>query len=264
VIAARAGFGAQLSKHGVELNSKKDADHQYFVDVLRKARALLCPLMSAASATPTAEPEQAAAVAGINRFDPLRVYEPSQEFLDAPELERPHYATGIDDDDEYQAEPQTSFLDAMVAYTMLLNDLGRIRSRVEWIWSNFRDGHFDAAAAAVATNATVYLAQGLIEEVVPMFAAHDGTWGMANMFFRYQAMVRGYTEKQVDAYAQNEDFNVLYELADETHVNAYALLSSLVKTLQPDRRVCLMYKEGMFGTYDPGSDRACKSGGEKH
>lgn len=53
----------------------------------------------------------------------------------------------------------------------------------------------------------------------------------------------------------------MYDIADDTFLNANILLKSLVAVLGP--RNIPIYQEGMFGTYDPSSDRSRKNGHQK-
>ncbi|KAK3935590.1 hypothetical protein QBC46DRAFT_397181 [Diplogelasinospora grovesii] len=264
VITVRAGFGDQLNEHGAEIGEKSALSHQYFVGVLENVRQVLKPHMSSATSatsfTTVGKLSGNATEDLSNRFDALKLYEPSQQFLDAPDVERPQK---VDDDEKiYEAEPQTSFYDAMVAYTMMMNDLNSIRSHIEWIWTNYRVGVFDLAAAAVATNTAVDLARNLAEDATPLFNGHGGTWKMANTLYFMECLRKGYAVE--DVYVPGViDFNYdTYEIADRMFFNAYRALLSFRDVLNP--RCLPLIKEGVFGTYDPGSDRNAKSGRGKY
>ncbi|KAH7000200.1 hypothetical protein EDB80DRAFT_581942 [Ilyonectria destructans] len=256
VIAVRSSFGTQLSEHGLESTPNSDFKHSYFVGILEKVREVLKPRMSTETMTSSSDSIETMAT----RFSCLKVYEPSQDFLDAPDIERP--AKSTEDNTIYEAEQQNTFEDALVAFTMMLNDLKKIRSRIEWIWTNHRDGHFELATAAVATNTAIDLANDLMEEVLPVFKDHGGAFAICEkFFFLYAHEKRGSSMEEMVAWVQGATRHDFYDIADETYLNAGRLIESLAKALPP--RHLPIYREGTFGTYDPKSNRDAKTGHEK-
>ncbi|KAF4440758.1 hypothetical protein F53441_12209 [Fusarium austroafricanum] len=253
VIFMRSKFGSDLIEHGAKLNQDSDATHNYFVGVLQKVRSVLRPRM------PVDTPSFDTFDDLSNRFSGLDVYEPSQEFLDAPDYVRPEKAQ--DDNDTYEAEPQKSFHDAVIAYVVMLNDLNKIRSHIEWIWLNYREGIFDLANAAVATNTGIDLARNLIEQVEPIFEDHGGACDIGQRFSLIVAMREGITPAEFAAWASRGGKDKMYDIADKSFLVANVLMRSSADVLDP--RHLPLYKEGMFGTYNPGSDRSKKSGNAK-
>lgn len=191
VISTRSGFGGRLAELGNSPAASADAKHSYFVGVLEKVREVLKPRVppasqDAASASTTSDTLDE--VGG--RFATLSVYEPSEEFLNAPDIERP---VPVEDDKAiYVAEPLQDLEEALFAYTLMINDLIKIRAQIEWIWTNYRDGLFELAAAAIATNTACDLARNLMEDMAPMFKAHGGAIEIAKKFYLYQCMVKGF------------------------------------------------------------------------
>ncbi|KAM6523044.1 hypothetical protein FSOLCH5_003669 [Fusarium solani] len=272
LITLRSGFGSKLSDNGVQPDPKSDEKHGYFVGVLEAVREALRPGMTSTTATVAVD----AAIDASNdasrdatkdlgsRFAALSVDEPSQAFLDAFRNALHERPKPRDDDHvSYEAEPQTSLEDVLFAITALINDLNRIRSRIEWIWSNHCDGRFDLAAAAVATNTAISIARGLIEEVAPLLNKQDGgAWGVLNKFYLMICLRKGYKPEQVYLNNSKDNFNYdLYDMANECYVVAFRLLNSFVDVLDP--RDLPLIKEGMFGKYDPNSNPASKTGREK-
>lgn len=256
VIAVRSSFGTQLSEHGLETTPNSDFKHSYFVGILEKVREVLKPRMSTETTTSSTDSIETMAT----RFSCLKVYEPSQDFLDAPDIERP--AKSTEDNTIYEAELQNTFEDAILAFTMMLNDLNKIRSRIEWIWTNHRDGHFELATAAVATNTAIDLANDLMEEVLPVFNDYQGAFAVCEkFFFLHTHEKRGSSMEEMAAWLQGATQHDFYDIADETYFNAGRLIESLAKVLPP--RQLPIYREGMFGTYDPKSNRDAKTGHEK-
>ncbi|EGU86463.1 hypothetical protein FOPG_17079 [Fusarium oxysporum f. sp. conglutinans race 2 54008] len=253
VIYVRAKFGAQLIDHGMKSSTKSDATHSFFVGILEKVRDVLRPRMPAGTKSFQSFEDLG------NCFSGIKVYESSPELLDVPDIERPKNAQG--DDTIYEAEPQTSLEDALVAYTIMVNDLNQIRSYIEWIWSNNRDGYFDLANAAVATNTGINLARNLIDQVLPIFKDHGGACTILEKFSFICARRDGFSEDDILSWGPAGKDEDIYEVADKTYLNASLLLDGLARVLPPNHLP--IYKEGMFGMYDPQSDRTSKKGQAK-
>ncbi|KAH7304103.1 hypothetical protein B0I35DRAFT_472101 [Stachybotrys elegans] len=230
-----------------------DASHSYFVEVLKKVRDVLRPCMPAA--TQSLDPLNDMS----NWFKDLNTNEHTPEFLDLPELERPRNAQG--DDNIYEVEPQKSFEDALVAYAIMMNDLNRIRSYIKWIWTNHRDGHFELANAAVATNTGIELARNLMDQVLPIFEDQGGAVAMLEKFSFICARREGFSADDILSWGPDGKNEDVYEVADRTYLNASLLLDALTRTLPPNHLP--IYKEGTFGTYNPQSDRKLKKGRAK-
>lgn len=140
-----------------------------------------------------------------NRFAGLAVYEPSKEFLNAPDTERP-VKTG-DDDVTYEAETDSSFEEAIFALTALINDLNRVRAHIRWVWSNYKSGMFDLAAAAITTNTAIGLVRNMVVDVMPLLAPHGGLGQMLQRFHLMQCFNRGWKEKDVFKTPSPDNFN---------------------------------------------------------
>ncbi|KAK6221179.1 hypothetical protein QIS74_04908 [Colletotrichum tabaci] len=227
LIHLRSGFGGRLRENGLDPDSESAERHGYSVSILMAVREALRPGTAFATASTTGTDT----VAGTgnttpndsskdlsNRFAALTVDEPSQAFLEAFR-NAPHERPVPRDEDpaSYEAEPRTSIEDVLLAFTVLLNDLDRIRARIEWIWSNHRDGKFDlAAAAAVATNTAISVARGMIEEVAPLLDAQDrGVSGVLNKFYLMICLQKGYTAEQVHLTDSQDNFNYnTYDIAN--------------------------------------------------
>ncbi|KAL6789520.1 hypothetical protein GGI42DRAFT_337568, partial [Trichoderma sp. SZMC 28013] len=168
-------------------------------------------------------------------FNALAVSEASPSLLDA--------LGG--DEAVYEAEPQTSLENAIVAYTMMMNDLQDNISHIRWIWENYKKGLFTLSGAAVATDTAIDLARNVTEEVTPLFKDHNGFPGMIHMYL-----------------SEEDNFNYdLYEIADEVYMNVFRMLHSFAGTLvQSDVPI---YEDGTFGSYDPTSNRDLKTGRQK-
>ncbi|KAH8881079.1 hypothetical protein GQ53DRAFT_889086 [Thozetella sp. PMI_491] len=251
VITARSGFGAKLKEYGSTLSEASDARHVHFVDVLQNVREILNPFMpvgSVEAATKTTSDLS-------NRFAGLSVYEPSQQYLDAPDVERP--VNVQHDHASYEAEPQTDFEDAIFAMTLLINDMNRIKAHVVNVWSNYKIGVFDVTAAAIATNTAIELVRGMMEDVLPALARQGGFEPMLQKFYSLQCFMKGWNPSTLTV-AGKDNFNYeTWDIAVGTYMGAYRLLECFAAVLEPS--LLPLYKEGMFGHYDPTTDRSQKS-----
>ncbi|KAI0402171.1 hypothetical protein F4802DRAFT_577543 [Xylaria palmicola] len=255
VIAVRSGFGARLEKHGKALSETSDAKHQYFIGVLEKVREVLTPLMLG----PVADQNTSVDEKLSNRFAGLAVYEPSPEFLDAPVMERP-VKTG-DDNAVYEAETETSLEHAMFALTSVINDMNRVRAHVRWVWSNYKTGIFELAAAAIATNTAIDLVRNMMEDIIPLLNSHGGLRDMLQSFHIMQCLMKGWTMETIFTEEKDNLNYETYDVGDGTYLIVYRMLEAFVNVLQPGQLP--LYKEGMFGYYDPASDRSRKTGQQK-
>ncbi|QPG96780.1 hypothetical protein C2857_005241 [Epichloe festucae Fl1] len=259
VINARSGFGSKLQEHGQELPDLSAAKHTHFVGVLETVRKVLKPLMPINDADQTSSETSELS----NRFAGLVVFEPSAEFLNAPDFERPTKTQ--DDENRYESEPMTAIEDAFFALTTLVNDMNRVRSRIQWIWSNYNIGIFDLAAAAIATNTAIDLVRNMMEDVLPLLQLHGGIGSMLEKFHVMQCLLKGYNIDDITIAGTdswNDNFNYkTYEVASDTYLGAYRMLESLAAVLQPNQLP--LYKEGLFGQFDPNSDRSRKTGRQK-
>ncbi|ENH75809.1 hypothetical protein FOC1_g10001667 [Fusarium oxysporum f. sp. cubense race 1] len=211
VIYVRARFGAQLIDHGMKPSTKSDATHYFFVGILEKARDILRPRMPAGTKSFYCFEDLG------NRFSGLKIYESSPELLDFTDIERPKNAQG--DDTIYEAEPEISLEDALVAFIIMMNDLNQIRCYLEWIWSDYRDGYFDLANAVVSINTGINLARNLIDQVLPIMKDHGSACTILEKFSFVCARRDGFSEDDTVSWSpagKNED---IYEVADKTYLS---------------------------------------------
>ncbi|KAH8160802.1 hypothetical protein CIB48_g7438 [Xylaria polymorpha] len=254
VIAVRTGFGTKLENHGNVLSELSDAKHQHFIGVLERVREVLTPFMPAPVANKSASTDDKLS----NRFAGLAVYEPSQEFLDAPVPDRPAKTEG--DNDVYEAETETTFEHAIFVLSHVIDDMNRVRAHIQWIWSNYKINAFDLAAAAIATNTAIDLVRNMIDDILPLLSSHR-LGDMLLMFFTLKCLVKGWTIESIFVDSQDGLNYDTYDTGDGTYLTTYRLLKAFANDLQ--RVQIPFYKEEIFGCYDPASDRSKKTGWEK-
>ncbi|KAI2627114.1 hypothetical protein GGS21DRAFT_254216 [Xylaria nigripes] len=255
VIVARSAFGDKLEKHGKAPTEISDAKHQYFIGVLERVREVLMPFMPADSVNQGEFIDENLS----NRFASLAVYEPCPEFLDTPDIQRP--AKTQDDNATYEAEDEASFEHAIFALTIVINDMNRVRARIHWIWSNYKNAVFDLAVAAVATNTAIDLVRNMMEDIVPLLDRHGGLRTMLRKFHVVQCLMQGWDIDKIFVEG-NDNFNYdTYDIGYGAYFTVYRLLEAFIDVIEPGQ--IPIYKEGMFGSYDPASDRSRKTGYQK-
>ncbi|KAI1186273.1 hypothetical protein F5B17DRAFT_404497 [Nemania serpens] len=194
-----------------------------------------------------------------DRFAGLTVFEPSQESLDMLALERA--MKDQEDNAIYEAETEATFEHALFALVNVVNDMNRVRARIRWIWSNYQDGAFDLAAAAIASNTAIELVKTMTEDIMPLLDSQGGLGFMLNQFHLVQCLIEGWTLERISADARDDRNYATYDVASATYLTVYRMLEGFATVLQPNK--VPMYKEGIYGVYDPASDRSRKTGQEK-
>ncbi|KAI1323437.1 hypothetical protein F5Y16DRAFT_412651 [Xylariaceae sp. FL0255] len=266
VIRARRGFGDQIADNG---ETTDNDTHMYFVNVLEKVREVMKPLFPSQASQkkpPQGSPDEKIDGTFSNRFAGLSVYEPSETFLNMPDIEPTQSAntTETDKPATYEAERLNKFEDIIFALTAAMNDLNRLRERIKWIWAAYGQGLFDLCAAAIATNTAIDLARNLMDEITPDLDAHGGAWEMLQKFHLIQCMIAGHASDDIIRPDPGLTDNFNYELYDTgigQFLQVYNMVAAFSRVLQPNHLP--IYKEGMFGTYDASSNRDAKSGYEK-
>lgn len=269
VINVRSSFGSTLREHGAEPSAEASEKHSFFVGVLEQVREALRPRMpavgaeraraEASSATQSSSPN-----AWINGFQALKVYEPSKEFLGAPDIQRPHPAEPSETNVVYEAEAaaRLEFEDAIFAFALMIDDLNKIRQEIRNIWAGYRDGTLELAAAAVATNTAVDLARNLADEIDPLLRPHGGFWKIAQKFYFIASAANGLFSFDGVAFEGTSlkfDFDPkTYDVADSTFFGTYHMLDGFMAVLRPGQLP--LFKPGHFGAYNPQSDRSRKQG----
>ncbi|KAI8242879.1 hypothetical protein K4K53_003506 [Colletotrichum sp. SAR 10_77] len=267
VINVRSSFSNRLAEHGKKTAFQVEKSHSFFVGILEQVRESLRPRMPTATAAWAESSSSSSADALVNAFEALKVYEPSDDFLKAPDIKRPEPEKATDKV-VYEAEgaAYSEFEDAMFAYSVMLEDLRKIRAQILFIWQNYRDGAFDVATAAIATNTAIELAHNVAEEVIPLFRSHGGVWQVAMNYYHAAALASGFSKESMNISDGGRDnrtaFNVkTYDVANNTYVNVYRFLEGFQAVLRPN--MLPLFKQGVFGTYDPTSNFKTKSPEEK-
>ncbi|KAG6120723.1 hypothetical protein E4U14_003230 [Claviceps sp. LM454 group G7] len=263
VIYARSGFASKLRDHGETVPNLSAETHMHFVGVLEEVRQVLKPLMP----TENSEENPSELRELRNRFAGLAVYEPSSKFLNAPDFERPEKTQN--DTVRYESEVMNSLEDAFFALTALVNDMNQVKAHIRYMWASYVTGNFDLTAVAVATNTAIDLVRNLMEDVEPLLEAHGGLRIMLTQLYAMDCMAEGMNPKEVmRAVTNSPDVDdpqsflfKSYGRAEVTYFAAYQMIDSFADVLVPGE--IPLYKEGMYGYFDPESDHSQKTGQQK-
>ncbi|KAJ3533488.1 hypothetical protein NM208_g7962 [Fusarium decemcellulare] len=258
VISVRSSFSAELSRHQAKPDVESDAKHSYFVGILEKVREVLKPFKP-----PTASSSSDAVDTLANQFDALEVYEPSQDFLDAPDIPRPQ-VTGKDAA-IYEADPSPTLEEALVAFSMMCKDLADIREFISNVWSELvtEDGELmDPAVIAVVTNTGIEFAANIIEDMLPIFKEYGGAFAICQKYIGCILNRQGESPEEFGKWmADPSSQDNHYDLGNSYYFNAGCLLHTI--TTFPWEGTATLFPEGSFGVYDPESDRTSKTGFQK-
>lgn len=151
-----------------------DDRHLYFIGVLEHVRDTLRPLMPESLKNIEPETKPADAEKLSNLFDKLGLFEPSEDFLNAPDAtpsapgEPPSAA-------RYETERLQDFKEAFLLFQLLVQDMGKIRAVILETWSGYKMGMFDLVSASVTTNTAVDIARRMEEDTQPILDKHGGS-----------------------------------------------------------------------------------------
>ncbi|KAM7213090.1 hypothetical protein V8F06_011513, partial [Rhypophila decipiens] len=161
-----------------------DSRYSYFVGVLESVRDSLKPLMEAGVFNMDELKKATAAVSGDatatkdssdmfkNMFGILGVYEPSDAFLNAPDVVVPKMSP--EDGPQYVSEQVDGWEDFVFVYTAFLSDLSRLRDEIRSMWTEWKEGSLDLTAVAVATNMAFQVAHAMEDEMAPLLKKQSG------------------------------------------------------------------------------------------
>ncbi|KAL6407652.1 hypothetical protein AUP68_08673 [Ilyonectria robusta] len=177
-----------------------------------------------------------------NMFDVLKVYTPSEVFLNALDV-----AAKPATDLKYTAEQGESAEDAFFALFALLGDYSRLRQEIKSLWADYQANCLDLAAAAVATNTAFELARSMEDEVMPIVNKHGGADSILTSSFVELCVLSGINalgNKQ-----PGDSYNLkAYNLAQACLINTTSILNSYAKGNSGD--LIITNYNGKFVWYD--------------
>lgn len=232
---------------------KPDEGHAHFLGILEKTRELLKPrfptlivndrLAKPASESESLEAKEQEEISNI--FDNLDLEEPSQEFLDAPNIE-PAPTVTKEPRPTYEVEtPQTREEEYLAAHC-LLTDVRNIRRFLCALWKNYQEG-MDLCAVSITVNTAIDFVRTLELDMVRRFPTKTDYQSITMIFYMAQCLHRG---QDPDHKQQRGDlFNLaVYDLAEDMMLPTYSILSSLQDVIQDG--FVPQYKPGFLGFRD--------------
>ncbi|RYP13099.1 hypothetical protein DL765_007048 [Monosporascus sp. GIB2] len=241
VIRVRKSFSTLLEKEGSALDVDSDVKHSYFVGILENVRDILKPLVGALDLS---EMHETVPETSMNPFSELEVYEPSEAFLNAPDVDitMPDYAP----------EPEDTMEDAYFAFCALFQDALSLRSRISRLWNGYESGAMYLAAVSVAANTTTSLVRQMEEDIAPLINKHGGFLQFIHAYFAVTCRGQGKDYKKRER--PSDDINLdTYDIADHCMFNAWQCLDAFRRAHSPGR---FQVYNGQFGEYNQSLDSA--------
>ncbi|EPE09289.1 hypothetical protein F503_07065 [Ophiostoma piceae UAMH 11346] len=268
VIKSRRTFSSVLqteAKGGLaEFKSDEvnDEKHSYFVSILEQVRKIFKPLMDKLDMADIQD-ALSESTSAANVFDPLLLYEPSEEFQEIPAKASDTEGTESDGDipgPDYVAESADTAQDALFAFYALMQDAMALRKRVQGMWDMYKQGGIELAAISVATSTATSLVRQMEEEVTPLLRKNGGIQRFVHAYFMSMCAQMG-----LDYYKRerrNDSMNVAaYGPADHCFFIAHQCLDGYRRAHAPNS---FQAYNGIFGYFDSRKDHSRLSNRDKY
>ncbi|KAF2146868.1 uncharacterized protein K452DRAFT_242024, partial [Aplosporella prunicola CBS 121167] len=251
-ICIRKSFADQLSPNLSSnfRDTESEKRHSHFVDVLQRVKSILSPHMSSSEESTSASTDKF-----TNAFSGLHIEEPSESFLQAPDMP-PSPKT----EPEYSAETPQDTGEAYMALYLLLQDYSKLRTIISKAWAGYKTGRYDLVAASITTNTALDFAQRLEAEVKDQFEKHGGIDRMLQVFYLVQCEQHGQDSQFRERRKDDMNFK-MYDAADTILFSTYLFLNAFLDVIGSG--YIPVYKPGHYGIYHPSSDRNEKSSRQK-
>ncbi|KAK7968802.1 hypothetical protein PG988_007875 [Apiospora saccharicola] len=259
VIWARKAFARQMG-------SRADRKHSFFVQVLERVQDTLKPLLSGTDGLDMSDVKKSVDGIGAGAgekekpkarssvFEFLDVYEPSEEFLNAPDVVLPERNDAV-----YQVEEVDEGEEAIFAFMTLLADFGKLRDEVKVLWDKYSAKELDLAAVSVATNAAMEFARNLEEDMAPLLKRAGGSEVVAQQC--HFALCDAAGHKFLAKKQAEDDFNYdAYEVGRLDYHNALLFTRTHWQANAPKS---LSQYNGKWGWYNERRDFTPKTGRAK-
>jgi hypothetical protein len=255
-ISLRHSYSEDVSEMLADSGEKPKADdqHTFFLNVLKRVRDILGSRLPA-DRTSRQSPKNTEEI--INLFEHLALEELSEPVEQASETIQTSPATL---EPIYKAERQTDLEESCFALYLLLHDLNRLRTEVSTVWARYKVGAQDLVAAAITTNTAVDLARSMTDDLKGIFSKHGGEIRMLQIYYAAQCLAAGTSESH--KVRPGDDINLkMFDIADMLFWPAYQLLNAFCDVLRVNPTPEM--KRGIYGHYEPHSDRDSKSARDK-
>ncbi|KAL4866934.1 hypothetical protein BDV12DRAFT_172098 [Aspergillus spectabilis] len=265
-ISVRRDHGVQAeTKRSPGAQSQKSSDrHNYFIGILEHVQRALRPYMSSDNVKdPLTQPLDDSSVKNkvgnlANRFEGLDVQEPSEAFLQAPDVPMP-LPTDDKAELDYEVEQPRDFEEAYFAFCLLLQDLREMQAVIKQTWEGYQLGMFDLVSASLMTNCAIDFARHMEEEIQQLLNEHGGVMTILGQAYTAMCAIEGEDSEARQQPGDPVNFRT-YNIAESMFLPTFTLIYSFCDIVDKrDKRQVLPYKAGYFGTFDRASDRSKKS-----
>ncbi|KAI3557930.1 hypothetical protein CABS03_00006 [Colletotrichum abscissum] len=250
VIETRKRFSSMLGGIQRFKDYRGDNKHAFFVTVLERVRDTfksqvgafdVSALQDATRGIEKALKNGSKHVDGPkNMFAILDVYEPSEDFLAAPNIERQAKVPKV-----FIAEEDDSDTAALFIYTAYLKDLGQLREEILQLWTEYKSGDRDLAAVSIATNTALQLARNMEQEIATSMEKLGGAMETIQMFYEAACAAQGQDplDKQ---WGDDLNFNC-YQDASDLYFTTLSLLHAFSSSESSSN---IPNYNGKFGWYN--------------
>ncbi|RAK80206.1 uncharacterized protein BO72DRAFT_525450 [Aspergillus fijiensis CBS 313.89] len=246
------------AKLSTNLKSRESSyRHEYFIGILEHVRQALQPRMSDENVEDPSIDNVTDYKANnlANRFEGLEVHEPSEAFLQASDVAIPAPATEKPEAN-YEAERLHDYEEVFFAFSLLLQDLQKIRAVIARTWKGYKLRTFDLVAVSLMTNCAIDFARHLEEEIQGLLNEHGGS--IALLISLYEGITDMVGEDPMHRERPGDPFNFrTYNIAESLFIPTFVYLNSFHPLV--DKHSFLPCRERSFPTCDRASDRARKS-----
>lgn len=258
----------ELKQDAAVSSSHSDDTHGHFLGVLERVMEILKRRMPSsliddtltrpASDVSSQSQDQGDAGGLGNMFGGMDIEEPSQAFLDAPDIRR-EAKKDPRDGPTFEVESDASEEEEFMALHCLFQDIKQIRSWVKQLWRNYKEGS-DLVAVSVTVNTAIDFVRSMGEEFEKSFPHRTGFKSMVRLYYTAQCVARGQHPGNKERPGDLVNFK-LFDVVDEAMMGTFSSLSSFQDIIQPG--TVPMYKPGALGTRNRRTTWARKSPREK-
>lgn len=178
----------QVSRERKVADATSDDAHQHFVSILDEVLKLLeARAEKAAIAPPGSTHKEKRKAPPSGQYSALDVEEPSQAFLDAPDVVLPPPVPS--DNNIYEAQIPRTLEEVYASFHFMTMELQVLQESVADIWKQYLDGGISLVTAALTSRATNDLGREVIERHLPDFEDFEGTFGVGPFGVAHQYSV---------------------------------------------------------------------------
>ncbi|KAF3479709.1 uncharacterized protein GIQ15_06685 [Arthroderma uncinatum] len=254
-VTLERAISARRLHHGIlgDRSKAKIDGHTYFISILERVQDTLRPLFSVEGDTNDNTDNM------INNFEGLDVQEPSNKFIQAPDVTTPIPPTP-DPEAKYKAELAKDLGEMYSAFCLLIKDYQTFRAAIMKTWMGYQQGVFDLVSASIMTNTALDFARQLEKDAKPLFDRFGGAEQVLRMVFLAQYREKGEDEAFKEQPGDDMNFR-MWEASSGIFWPAYMCLQEFIPMVSKwNVPLC---QPGFYGIYDPTSNREQKTPREK-